>query len=113
MLSCSCCGGKLIKKGTDVDQEGNVKQRFKCKDCGRHVYGDIGFDVIAKRYPKILTFDIETLPMEGHFWRLGEQRLNPSNVTLDWSVLSWSAKWLNAPDYMLLPAIETGLYFKL
>ena len=45
--------------------------------------------------PKILTFDIETAPMEGYFWQLGEQYIGIDNVTQDWTILAYTAKWLD------------------
>ena len=49
---------------------------------------------------KILIFDIETAPMEVYVWGLYKQRINPINVIKDWSILSWSAKWLFDPEVM-------------
>lgn len=46
---------------------------------------------------KILLFDIETAPMEVYTWGLYKQRIPIDNIIKDWSVLSWSAKWLHEP----------------
>lgn len=46
------------------------------------------------KLPKILVFDIETLPMEIYVWGLYKQRPTIDQIIKDWSVLSWSAKWL-------------------
>ena len=46
------------------------------------------------RLPKILIFDIETLPMHVRVWGLYKQRIPHTNVIKDWIVLSWAAKWL-------------------
>jgi hypothetical protein len=46
--------------------------------------------------PKILVLDIETSPIEGIFWRLGEQRINHDQVQKDWSILSYCAKWVGS-----------------
>ena len=44
---------------------------------------------------KILLFDIETSPMEVFVWNLRQHGwINPDNVIKDWSILTWSAKWL-------------------
>jgi DNA polymerase elongation subunit (family B) len=49
---------------------------------------------IEKKTPKILLFDIETLPMSVFVWGLYKQRISPDNVISDSCILSWSAKWL-------------------
>lgn len=44
---------------------------------------------------KILLFDIETAPMEVYVWSLRQHGwIYPSNIIKDWSILTWSAKWL-------------------
>ena len=52
------------------------------------------------KIPRILIFDIETSPMEVLVWGLYEQRISPDNVKKEWSVLSWSAKWLFDSEIM-------------
>lgn len=52
-----------------------------------------------KAPPKILLFDIETLPMEVFVWGLYKQRIPPDNIIREWCVLSWAAKWLNEDKY--------------
>lgn len=47
--------------------------------------------------PKVLIFDIETAPMLGHVWSLWNNDVSLNQVKSDWYILSWSAKWLNAP----------------
>ena len=50
---------------------------------------------------RILLFDIETAPMEVYTWTLMDVGyINPNMVVKDWSILSWSAKWLFEPDVM-------------
>jgi len=49
-------------------------------------------NVVTKK-PKILLFDIETLPMEAYVWGLWDQTIGLNMIKHDWSVLSWSAKW--------------------
>ena len=43
---------------------------------------------------KVLIFDIETLPIEGYFWGLWKQNINPVQIKKDWCIVCWSAKWL-------------------
>jgi uncharacterized protein YprB with RNaseH-like and TPR domain len=48
--------------------------------------------------PKVLLLDIETLPMEAYVWGLFDQNIGLEMVKTDWSILSFSAKWLGAPE---------------
>ena len=50
--------------------------------------------------PKVLVFDIETLPMECYSWGVGKQFLSPDNIIKEWSVLSWAAKWMMTEEVM-------------
>ena len=58
--------------------------------------------VVAKEdSARILLFDIESAPMEVYVWQLFKNNyINPDNVIKDWSVLTWSAKWLFEPNVM-------------
>jgi hypothetical protein len=56
--------------------------------------------VPKKRVPKILLLDIETARMIIGAWRLGKQRIGPTQVIKDWFILGWGAKWLFHPDIM-------------
>lgn len=47
--------------------------------------------------PKILVIDLETAPLEFYGWGLFEQNPSLDMVIKDWSILSFSAKWLGAP----------------
>lgn len=44
--------------------------------------------------PRIVTLDIETAPLEVASWGLWEQNIGLEMVGTDWSILSFSAKWL-------------------
>lgn len=48
--------------------------------------------------PKVLIYDIETAPILGYVWGLWENNVGLNQINSDWHVLSWSAKWLNAPE---------------
>lgn len=50
--------------------------------------------------PKVLIFDIETAPLEVYCWGLWNQNIGLSQIIQDWSVLSWSAKWLDKKRVM-------------
>lgn len=47
---------------------------------------------------KVLIFDIETAPILAHVWGLWENNVGLNQMISDWHVLSWSAKWLYAPE---------------
>jgi len=47
---------------------------------------------------KILLFDIETAPLLAHVWGLWDNNVGLNQIVSDWHVLSWSAKWLGAPE---------------
>lgn len=45
--------------------------------------------------PKILLFDIETVPMKVFVWGLKQHGyISPVMIDEDWNVVSWAAKWL-------------------
>lgn len=49
----------------------------------------------TQRTPRVLLMDLETAPMVVNVWGLYKQRIHHDNILKDWSILSWSAKWLN------------------
>lgn len=48
--------------------------------------------------PRVLLLDIETAPMEAYVYGLFDQNVSLNQIKKDWYVLSWSAKWLGAPE---------------
>lgn len=44
--------------------------------------------------PKIVIVDIETAPMESYHWALWDQNISLDQIQLEWTILSFSAKWL-------------------
>lgn len=54
--------------------------------------------VVEKAKPKILLLDIETAPLLGYVWGLWDNNVALNQIHSDWYILSWSAKWLDAPD---------------
>lgn len=50
--------------------------------------------------PKILLLDIETMPIIAHVWSLWENNVALNQIQQDWSILSWSAKWLGDSKIM-------------
>jgi DNA polymerase elongation subunit (family B) len=47
--------------------------------------------------PRTLVIDIETVPLEGYFWQLFDQNIAINQISVDWSIVSYSAKWLDEP----------------
>jgi hypothetical protein len=52
--------------------------------------------------PRILTIDIETAPVRAAVWGLWDQNVGLNQIEADWSILSYSAKWLG----------EDGVYYE-
>lgn len=48
---------------------------------------------ISSGYPKILTLDIETAPIQASVWRLFKENIGINQIEQDWYVISWAAKW--------------------
>lgn len=57
---------------------------------------------LAYHGPKILILDIETTPLEVFCWGLWDQTIGLNQIIKDWSVLSWSAKWLHEKKVMYM-----------
>lgn len=55
--------------------------------------------------PKVLLFDIETMPMEAYVWSLWQDRIPLNMLKEDWSVLSYAAKWMD-DDEVFYESIE-------
>lgn len=94
MPSCKRCGSiRFQRRGKYTN-----KTKLQCKKCGKYetVSNDVSRQKVAA---KILLFDIETAPMEVYVWGLKYNNyISPDNIIKDYSVLSWSAKWLFEPD---------------
>lgn len=48
--------------------------------------------------PRILLLDLETKPLTSYVWGLWENNVALNQVESDWSILSWSAKWLGEDE---------------
>lgn len=46
------------------------------------------------RRPRIVTLDIETAPIQSYHWGLWDQNIGLDQIKVEWSILSFSAKWL-------------------
>jgi len=49
-----------------------------------------------------LLFDIETKPLLAYVWGLWDNNVSLDQIHKDWSVLSWSAKWLDDPPSKIM-----------
>jgi DNA polymerase elongation subunit (family B)/predicted RNA-binding Zn-ribbon protein involved in translation (DUF1610 family) len=49
---------------------------------------------------KILTFDVETSPVEAYVWGLWDQNIPIDFIKTDWTIFSWAAKWLHGKRVM-------------
>jgi rRNA maturation protein Nop10 len=47
---------------------------------------------------RILSFDIETAPLKGYFWRIWKENIGINQLVDEWSMLTWAAKWLGEDD---------------
>lgn len=54
----------------------------------------------SQQGPRILILDIETAPLSSYHWGLWQENLGLEQVQLDWSILSYSAKWLGKPKVL-------------
>lgn len=51
-----------------------------------------------KDAPRIVTLDIETAPLESYHWGLWDQNISLEMLNVEWSILSFSAKWLDSRE---------------
>jgi len=66
--------------------------RYQCTQCHKYF--------VDRGSPKVLVFDIETLPLIVRAWGTGKQYISHESIIHDYVILSWSAKWLMSPDTM-------------
>ena len=52
----------------------------------------------AADLPNVLVLDIETAPLLGAVWSIWQQNVGLNQIERDWFILSYSAKWLGAPE---------------
>ena len=58
--------------------------------------------------PRILVFDIETMPMNSWHWRTRKEFISAEQTTVYGRLLSWSAKWLDS-DAVLFDSAEKDI----
>ena len=49
---------------------------------------------------KVLTFDVETSPVEAYVWGLWDQNIPIDFIKTDWTIFSWAAKWLGKREIL-------------
>lgn len=59
---------------------------------------------VPREEPKILILDIETSPILAYLYGLRDQNLGLDQIVEDWYVMSWAAKWFNAPPEQVMYA---------
>jgi transposase-like protein len=88
----------------DIRPQNKARDRFKCSVCSKW----FSLNTLPEHYkkwreaptnqPKILIFDIETLPLLAYIWGVWNQNIPPAmmddNVPSK-AIVTWSAKWLN------------------
>ena len=86
MTACPVCGS------TSRHSQGSKARpgRFRCTDCGRE-YTDRSSHPTRSR---LLSIDIETLPPKFYSWSPAVDYLSRPMLIQDWSLLSYSAKWI-------------------
>jgi DNA polymerase elongation subunit (family B) len=58
--------------------------------------------------PKILTLDIESLPLELYAWGIFDVNASLEQIKTDWSILSYSAKWLDSSKIFYADTMGRG-----
>ena len=48
--------------------------------------------------PRIVTLDIETAPLQSYHWSLWDQNISLNQIVEEWSILSFTAKWLDSKE---------------
>jgi transposase-like protein len=105
LIKCPNCGSLDTRKKGFAFNLNDKKQRYQCRRCKRKFSES---EVADERLPKILTMDIETLPILGYAWAAYDT--NIVRVKKDWCVATWSAKWWSDPRVMsdAMTIKETG-----
>jgi hypothetical protein len=81
---------RIYKCEIDTIYEGKRIARNKIKYGTEYHPRDVAF----RKLPKVLIFDLEISPTLAYVWGLWDQNIAPVQVVSDWTMLSWSAKWL-------------------
>jgi hypothetical protein len=83
MPSCPYCAGTATRRGSKRRPD-----RYQCKQCKQY------FTDRTAQSPRILSIDIETLPIKAYVWGTWKQNIYRPQIIEDWCLLSYSAKWI-------------------
>lgn len=111
-MQCPYCGE--TQRFQSRGPKANGKRQYYCLNENTSVHQsksrffvvdeDFDYDepVFQPKAPKILLFDLETSRIEtrSKVFSLWEQNLRPQDITKDWIILTFSAKWLYEPNVM-------------
>lgn len=78
---------------------------FSANNCRKAFYRNVrdNQEVVKSVTPvKVLILDIETAPILAHVWGLWDNNVALNQIVEDWSILSWSAKWLGSDKVMYM-----------
>lgn len=64
--------------------------------------------VAAPKQPRILTLDVETSPLEVYCWKIWEETVGIDQIKVDWTILSYAAKWLGKREAIYADAGGRG-----
>ncbi len=59
--------------------------------------------------PKIITIDIETAPISAFTWGLWDVNVGLDMIDIEWSILSFSAKWLHSDEVIYMDTGGRGI----
>lgn len=101
----------LVKKMTDkpyiIEMGKNKLARwFKCSPEEIVIAKKMAREVMVTelqetiKLPNILLLDIETAPIKAFVWRLWKENVSLDQISSDWFMLTWSAKWLYSAEVM-------------
>ena len=97
---CPDCGSDVVSVGSHKRPD-----RFRCKNCGRE-FTDRNHRPRRHTRPRLLSIDIETLPGKFYAWSPANDYLGHHMMIEDWSLLSYSAKWIG--DDRIISSVLTS-----
>lgn len=93
---------RLVKLRQDGKTWDELKQHFKgfTANALRKAFYRYTRDCKNAVPAKVLVLDIETSPLLVYTWGTFDQNISLDMIVQDWSILSWSAKWLGEDTVM-------------
>jgi len=99
---------KLVKLRMEDSTWGDIAEEFgdvspnNCRKAYYRAVRDNKRSSQSYNPQKVLIIDIETSPIVAHVWQLFDNNVALNQIVEDWSILSWSAKWLNSDKVMYM-----------